>query len=210
MVINAHINQADVTRLSVGQEVDIQIESIPGLTMKGVVERLAPQSMIKNSIKGYPARIAMKEIDPRVRPGMTANVSIPVASADHAVAVPLAAVFTEQGERFVYVKTGEEEFEKRSIQIGIADYDHAEVLSGLTAGEVVSLEDRRPKASQALSGLKPPGAAGARAAEGTGGRGAGAQPGGRGSESSTAAGGQRPGHALPAGTRPAGGGSVGR
>lgn len=165
MIINAHVNQADVTRLSAGQEVDIQVESVPGLSMKGTVERVAPQSTIKNSVKGYAARIWIKEIDTRVRPGMTANLSIPVASAENAVAVPLAAVFTEQGERFVYVKNGEN-FEKRPIQIGIADYDYAEVQSGLTAGEIVSLEDKGTRAAQPLVGTRPIGLAGPRIAAG--------------------------------------------
>src|SRR5437867_586431 len=39
MVVNAHVNQADVTRLSPGQEIDIQVESVPGLRMKGRMER---------------------------------------------------------------------------------------------------------------------------------------------------------------------------
>ena len=52
LVINAHINQADVTRLTVGQEVNVTIEAIPGLRIRGQVERLAPQSTIKNNIRG--------------------------------------------------------------------------------------------------------------------------------------------------------------
>src|SRR5688572_1274301 len=44
MVILAHINQADVTRLTPQQEVDIEVDSVPGLKMKGVVERIAPQA----------------------------------------------------------------------------------------------------------------------------------------------------------------------
>ncbi len=165
MIINAHVNQADVIRLSTGQEVDIQVESVLGLTMKGIVERVAPQSTIKNSIKGYAARILIEKQDPRVRPGMTANLSIPVVSAENAVAVPLAAVFTEQGERFVYVKKGET-FERRQIQIGIADYDFAEVQKGLAAGEVVSLEDKGTKTAQTAGGPKPMALAGARAGAG--------------------------------------------
>src|SRR5213080_3596986 len=80
MIINAHINQADVTRLTAGQSVDIQVESVPGLKMKGVLERIAPQAVIKNGIKGFAARVAINDIDPRVRPGMTALLSLPVAS----------------------------------------------------------------------------------------------------------------------------------
>src|SRR6185369_1539312 len=104
MIVNAHVNQADVIRLQQGRDVEIQAESVPGVKMRGVVERIAPQAVIKNGIKGFSARIAIKDIDQRVRPGMTAILSIPVSSADNVLAMPLAAVFTERGERFVFVK----------------------------------------------------------------------------------------------------------
>ena len=160
LIVNAHVNQADVTRLSADQVVEIQIESVAGLTLKGKVERIAPQSTLKSNIKGYPARIRIeaKDIDPRIRPGMTANVSIPVASSENSVAVPLAAVFTEQGERFAFVKK-DETFERRPIRIGIADYDYAEVLGGLQPGEVVSLEDKGVRAGPGAAGGRPAGLA---------------------------------------------------
>jgi hypothetical protein len=59
--------------------------------------------------------------------------------------VPLAAIFTErnpgtqQTERFVYVAKSDR-FERRPVQIGVSDYFYAEVQQGLSAGEVVSLE----------------------------------------------------------------------
>lgn len=145
MIVNAHINQADVTRLSAGQGANIQVESVPGLKLTGTVERIAPQATLKNNIKGYDARIILKNIDPRVRPGMTANLSIPVASTDDALAVPLAAVFTEenpdtqQTERFVYVKTSQG-YERRLVQVGVTDYDYAEIVKGLKDGDAVALE----------------------------------------------------------------------
>jgi RND family efflux transporter MFP subunit len=152
MVVNAHVNQTDVVRLSQGQEVEIQVESVPGLRMNGQVERLAPQAVIKNGIKGFAARVAIKNIDPRVRPGMTAVLSIPVSSADNVLAVPLAAVFTEGGERFVFVKV-EERLERRPIVIGVTDYSHAEVVKGLTEGEVVSLDQTVNTAAARASAL---------------------------------------------------------
>lgn len=141
MVVNAHVNQADVIRLQQGREVEIQAESVPGVKMLGVVERIAPQAVIKNGIKGFAARIAIKDIDARVRPGMTAILSIPVSSADNVLAVPLAAVFTERGERFVFVKN-EDQFERRTIVLGVTDYAFAEVVKGLSSGEIVSLDQK--------------------------------------------------------------------
>src|SRR5204862_2783965 len=116
-----------------------------GLEVTRNVERIAPQATIKNNIKGFAARILLKDVDPRVRPGMTANIQIPVASADNVVAVPLAAVFTEtspetgQTEHYVLAKM-EDGFERRPVRIGVSDYFYAEVQSGLSPGEIVATE----------------------------------------------------------------------
>lgn len=145
MIINAHINQADVARLGVNEEVNVEVEAVPGLKMVGKVERIAPQATIKNNIKGFAVRILLQHVDPRVRPGMTADIQIPVAAADNVVAVPLAAVFTErdpttqQTERYVYV-VDKGRFLRRPVQIGVSDYFYAEVQKGLSPGEVVALE----------------------------------------------------------------------
>ena len=139
MIINAHVNQADIIRLSKGLQVDVQVEAVIGLKVEGKVERIAPQATIKNGIKGFEARILLTEIDPRVQPGMTAKITIPVVSADNALAVPLAAVFTEQAGRHVFVVDGDV-FERRPVKIGVSDYKFAEVLSGLKPGDVVALE----------------------------------------------------------------------
>ena len=157
MVINAHVNQADVPRLKVNQVVEVTVEAVPGLSVTGVVERIAPQATIKNNIKGFAARILLRNVDPRIRPGMTANIKIPVASADNVAAVPLAAVFTErdpetgQFERFVYVQH-DGTAEKRNVKVGVSDFFYAEIQSGLSAGEVVLLElpkeEREKKARQ--------------------------------------------------------------
>src|SRR6266851_5370810 len=165
MVINAHINQADVTRLKIGQQVEVQVEAVPGLKVTGTVERIATQATIKNNIKGFAARIVLKNVDPRIRPGMTANIKIPVASADNVTAVPLAAVFTEknsdsgQMERFVYVQQGDK-FEKRNVKVGVSDYFYAEIQEGLAPGETVSLElpkEEREKKARQLAGQRPGG-----------------------------------------------------
>ena len=146
MIITAHINQADVIRLTPGQNVEVQVESVPGLDMTGKLDRIAPQAVIKNGIKGFAARVAIKNIDPRVRPGMTAILNIPVSSAENVLSIPLSAIFTERTERYVFVKDGES-FVRRPVVVGLTDFFYAEVQQGLSEGEVVSLEqvvDSRP------------------------------------------------------------------
>lgn len=160
MVINAHVNQADVPRLKAGQAVEVSIEAVAGLRVTGVVERIAPQATIKNNIKGFASRILLQNVDPRVRPGMTANTKIPVASVENVQAVPLVAVYTEKNpetglmERFVYVQKGDS-FEKRNVKVGVSDYFFAEIQEGLSPGEIVSLElpkDQREKDARQRGG----------------------------------------------------------
>lgn len=139
MIITAHINQADVTRLKVGQAVTVEVEAVSGLKLVGNVDRIAPQATFRNGIKGFSTRIILKNAEDAVRPGMTANLSIPLVSAGNVLAVPLGAVFNDQADRFVYVKTGDGRFERQSIEVGVADYDFAEVTKGLNGGEVISL-----------------------------------------------------------------------
>jgi RND family efflux transporter MFP subunit len=184
MIINAQVNQADVPRLKVGQTVEVAVEAVAGLRINGTVERVSPQATIKNNIKGFAARILLKDVDARVRPGMTANVKIPVASADNVTTVPLSAVFTEknptssQMERFVYVQKADG-FEKRPVKVGISDYFYAEIQEGLSAGDVVSLELPKDEAKRPVPGgpagadtnkgnLKAAGPRGSKAANGTG------------------------------------------
>jgi hypothetical protein len=102
---------------------------------------------------------------------MTANIKIPVASADNVTAVPLAAVFTEKNpdsglpERFVYVQQGDS-VERRNVKVGVSDYFFAEIQGGLQPGEVVCLElpkeEREKKARELANERRPRGETGTR------------------------------------------------
>ncbi|MGA4645583.1 efflux RND transporter periplasmic adaptor subunit [Limisphaera sp. 4302-co] len=196
LVINAHVNQADVPRLHVGQKVEVTVEAVPGLVVTGIVERIAPQATIRNNIKGFATRILLRNVDPRIRPGMPANIRIPVASASNVTAVPLPAVFTERNpetgryERFVFVKLPDGSVEKREVKVGVSDFFYAEIQQGLSPGEVVMLEMPAEELERRMRLLAGPGA-----------QGQGGPPGVRGG------GGRPPGGGPPAGgARPAGGG----
>ena len=154
LIINAHINQADITRLHANQLVQVSVEAVPGLTVTGRVERIAPQATIRNNIKGFAARILLKSVDKRIRPGMTANIKIPVASADSVVAVPLAAVFSERDpqtfktERFVFIVQPDGAYQRTPVTIGVSDFFFAEVQGGLEPGDIVALEPPKEEADR--------------------------------------------------------------
>lgn len=169
MIINAHVNQADVIRLKAGMKVEVEVDAVPGLKVGGEVERIAPQATVRNQIKGYSTRIALNEIDPRIQPGMTASISIPIVGVENALTIPLVAVFTEMGgEHYVYARVGES-YERKAVVVGLSDFFHAEIKSGLSEGDEISLEppggaaNRPPGAGPGMAGAsgRPPGPPGA-------------------------------------------------
>jgi RND family efflux transporter MFP subunit len=143
MQITTHINQVDVAQIYVGQKVGFGVDALPGVAMAGEVGAVAPIATVKNNVKGFEVKVWLGAVDPRVRPGMTANVSIPTKRAENVLAVPIHAVFTDgAGKKIVYVLKGEVP-ESREIAVGMSTLDAVEVLSGLEEGERILL--RRPE-----------------------------------------------------------------
>jgi macrolide-specific efflux system membrane fusion protein len=148
LVIRAHNNQVDVTKVQPGQAVTITVDSIPGVTCEGKVVLIAPIATIKNGIKGFSVDTLITRGDVRIRPGMNANLKFPVAHVEAALAVPLTAVFAEEKDKAVYVKAPRG-LERRVVTVGASDYNFCEITSGLKEGETVSLE--RPAQPQSKS-----------------------------------------------------------
>ena len=71
LIILAHVNQADVSRMGKNQKVKIEIEAVADLVVDGIVERIAPQATIRSGIKGFSTRIKLMNTDPSIIPGMT-------------------------------------------------------------------------------------------------------------------------------------------
>ena len=146
LIILAHVNQADVSRMGKNQKVKIEIEAVADLVVDGIVERIAPQATIRSGIKGFSTRIKLMNTDPSIIPGMTATINIPVANSKDVVAAPLASIFTERNEAeqrtetYAYVKKEEEKYVKQMVDVGVNDLDFVEVLKGLSVDDEVALE----------------------------------------------------------------------
>ena len=142
MMIVANVNQVDVARLAPGRKVRFTADPLPGVKLEGVIERVAPLAVVKNNVKSFEVRVRIATLDPRLRPGMTANLSFELDGVSDALAVPVAAVFSDGGTQSVVYVRGEvaaEGAENRSVEVGLSNFDFAEIKSGLRDGDTVLL-----------------------------------------------------------------------
>jgi cobalt-zinc-cadmium efflux system membrane fusion protein len=91
--------------------------------------------------------------DGKLKPGMFVNVELPNLDTDPVIQVAPEAVMNHEGRTFVFVQIGDEEFERRDIEIGRQGPKGIEVRSGLSSGERVAVAGGFSLKSRMLSEL---------------------------------------------------------
>jgi HlyD family secretion protein len=139
LLVITQINQVDVAKLTQDQRVKLRAESLKEVEMTAKISFIAPIAAVKNSIKGFEVRALIENPSKRLRPGMSVNMTIPIARADGAVSVPISAVFKAEGnKKVVYVRNGIAN-EKREVKVGVSNIDYVEIIKGVSEGETVLL-----------------------------------------------------------------------
>lgn len=77
-VDTSDLNELDVVKVSLGQKVDVTADALPGLKMSGVVEEIGNTPVNQGTDVLYTVHILLNNPDPRLRWGMTMEVTFPV------------------------------------------------------------------------------------------------------------------------------------
>jgi multidrug efflux pump subunit AcrA (membrane-fusion protein) len=145
MRIELKLDEVDRGRLQIGQPVRIRVDAVADRELKAELDWISPIASVNFarfglSEKTFPARATMKELDPRLRPGMSATAEVVIESQPGTLLIPVRASFMHQGKPAVYVQRGKD-FVIRQIQVGKRNDTDMVVLSGLQEGEIVALEN---------------------------------------------------------------------
>jgi HlyD family secretion protein len=92
MQIDANVAEADVGGVAVDQNVDFTVDAFPNRTFHGVVTQVRNAPITVENVVTYDTVIAVNNADLKLKPGMTANVSIIVAERDDVLRIPNAAL----------------------------------------------------------------------------------------------------------------------
>jgi HlyD family secretion protein len=141
LMIRTSINEIDVARLKVDDKANVRIDSIRSMIVPGTIKRIsasAAESSVDRT-RVFPVDVVLDQVDARIRPGMSATVTVTLARAEDTLALPLSAVFsTAETVRYVFLQKGDR-LEVREVEIGIADTRRVQILSGLVVGDEVAL-----------------------------------------------------------------------
>ncbi len=139
LLVEADVNEIDINKVKIGDPSRVTFDSMPGIVLPGAIREIAPSAQSRNNLRVFPVKVSLATDGIPVRPGISANVSIPTAKVENAVAVILSGVFAQGGERFVFVQKPDGTFEKRVVKTGINDANYVQILTGLAGEETLSL-----------------------------------------------------------------------
>lgn len=139
MQIDTNVDEADIGKVSAGQNVEFNVDAYPDITFKGKVLQVRNAPITIQNVVTYDVVIKVDNPELQLKPGMTANVSIVLSIKKDVLKISNAALRfspdvkdksrTQQKGRGVWII--ENKTPKRiPVAVGISDGNYSELLSG--------------------------------------------------------------------------------
>ncbi len=132
--VEAELRESDAGLVQEGQPAVIEFAALPGRPLSGRIEYVYPT--LQEEARTLKARIAVRNPDHRLRPGMYATIRLRAAGRA-ALTVPTSAVLNTGERRIVFVDMGDGRLAPHDVEIGRVAGAYAEVLAGLEPGQRV-------------------------------------------------------------------------
>ncbi len=117
--------------------VAITVSAFPNRQFEGVLDYIG--ATMNEETRTIKMRAMVKNPDLELRPGMFCDVSIAIGNgpAEEVLAVPRAALMTDEGKSFIFVHWKDDFFVRRDVRRGRDFLDVVEIIEGLQAAETV-------------------------------------------------------------------------
>ncbi len=135
--VKAKVLESEIGKMRLGREVDVRFAAYPDKVFKGRVAAISP--IVNADDKTCAVHIAVDNPTEEIKPGMHAEVEIAAEIYEDRLIVPQDAILTRGGRRLVFVVEGNLA-KWRYVEIGVENEHFAEILDGVTEGELVITE----------------------------------------------------------------------
>jgi HlyD family secretion protein len=133
----AMVDETDIGQVRRGDAVSFTTEAFPSIDFTGTVVRVAPTATVVSGVVNYEVTVAIDGPQDRLKPDMTANVTIRTARHE-ALVVPDAALHRDGQERFVYVDR-HGALQKQPVVAGETLSGFTEIKQGVSATDRIAL-----------------------------------------------------------------------
>ena len=144
MIVKAKINEVNIPRVAVNQEVDIRLDALPGQQFEGRVTAIAAQGVKEENIVTYDVTIAIANSNSALKPMLTANVDIVTKRLEDVLTIPLEVLQVKNGDDVVDVLTNGTP-KSRKVRVAFRTDTQAVITKGLQEHDQVVIPVFQPK-----------------------------------------------------------------
>ena len=140
--VDAFVDETDIGKVKIGQKTVFTVDTYPNKEFSGQVTAIYPKAIIQDNVVNYDVVVEINSsFKVLLRPDMTASVTIYQAVRKGVLMLPRKSITRENGRKFVLVQSTTGQLEKKTIQTGISSGKAIEIVSGLTEGDTVVIEN---------------------------------------------------------------------
>ena len=142
MIFEGKVDESEVGKISEDLPLEITVGAIENKKFDAVLDYIAPKGVEENGAIQFEIKGTLNQQDTTfIRAGLSANASIILARADSVLSVKegLVQYDPKTQDPFVEIETGEQEFERREIELGISDGINVEIKSGITSDDKIKV-----------------------------------------------------------------------
>ncbi len=138
LAVIANVVESDLNSVVLAQPATVTVSAV-GVDVQGTVTAIAPNAATSGggSVVTFAITVALATPPDTVHAGMSAQVSIQVATASSVLAVPVAALGGTAGAYEVRILDAGGQVQTLPVSVGLISSSLAEIKSGLTAGQTV-------------------------------------------------------------------------
>jgi len=151
--IQTTVSEVDVNKIALGDNVAIVFSAIPNKTYDGKIIQSDTFGTATQGVITYNVFISITNPDNRIRPNMTANLTIHTAEARNTLTVANAAIVPYQNGQAVQVLGKNNKVKFIPVKIGLRGFTRSQVLSGVKEGTKVILGNTQISTSPGGSGM---------------------------------------------------------
>jgi HlyD family secretion protein len=118
MQVQADVDQSDIGRIKVGQGARFTVDAYPDEEFRGRISQIRLNAIVNQNVVSYPVIIEVPNPEERLRPKMTANVTIDTATVRDVLRIPNAALRFKPASAEGSEGGGGGSFERRAAQSG--------------------------------------------------------------------------------------------
>jgi len=140
MIVKSSVNEVDLLKITEKQSASIKIDAFPYDTFSGVISKISATAKTENNVKVFPIEIVIEQKDNRLRPGLSASVTLIGETRENILTIPIRAIFSDANGNDIVFKVVNDSITGESVvRTGINDLQQVEILEGVEDGEEVSL-----------------------------------------------------------------------